>query len=302
MDQQPSRTAPGALAAALGAQLVWGLLPLYLVLVDTVPAIEFVGWRVLVSIPFCLLFIHLRRQWPELVAVFRQWKVLRLLLLSAALIAANWLIYVAAIQADYVYAASFGYYITPLIQVLAGTLLLGERLSRLQWLAVGISGLGVGLLGWGELSMLWISLALAFSWSSYGLVRKFVPVGSLPGLTVETLVLLPGAAAIAGWYALTPAGSSFGQEAGLSALIVLAGPLTALPLTLFAVAARRMDFTTLGMLQFAAPTVVFILGVTVFDLPLDTLQVASFAVIWSAIGLYVWDLMARRRSVSQAPA
>jgi chloramphenicol-sensitive protein RarD len=302
MEQQPARTAPGALAAALGAQLVWGLMPAYLMLVAAVPAFEFVGWRILFTIPFCLLFIHLRRQWRELAAALRQWKVLRWLLLSAVLICANWLIYIAAIQAGHVYAASFGYYITPLMQVLAGTLLLGERLTALQWTAVAISGLGVVLLGWGELSMLWISLALALSWSSYGLVRKFVPVGSVPGLTVETLVLLPGAAAIAAWYAATPAGPSFGQDPGLSVLIVLAGPITALPLTLFAIAARRMDFTTLGMLQFVSPTIVFILGVTLFGLPLEPIQIASFAVIWAAIGLYVWDLLARRRSASQTPA
>jgi chloramphenicol-sensitive protein RarD len=197
MDRTAKRNAPGALPAALGAHLVWGLLPLYLVLVKTVPAIEFVGWRVIFSIPFCLLFIHLRRQWPDLAAAFRQWPVLRLLLLSAALIAANWLIYVAAIQAGHVYAASFGYYVTPLLQVVAGTLFLGERLSPRQWLSVALAALGVALLGWGEVSMLWISLALAFTWSAYGLVRKFTPVGSLPGLTVETLVLRPGAAAIA---------------------------------------------------------------------------------------------------------
>jgi chloramphenicol-sensitive protein RarD len=302
MTQGPNRTAPGALSAALTAQLIWGLLPLYLVLVETVPAIEFVGWRIIFSIPFCLLFLHLRRQWPELVAAFREWKVLRMLLLTAILIAANWLIYVAAIQAGHVYAASFGYYITPLIQVLAGTLFLGERLSPRQWLAVAISALGVLLLGWGELSMLWISLALAFSWSSYGFARKFVPVGSLPGLTVETLVLLPGAVAIAAWYTAAPAGPSVGQDAQLTALILLAGPLTAMPLTLFAIAARGMDFTTLGMLQFVGPTIVFVLGVTVFGLPLDPAQIASFVVIWLAIGLYVWDLLARRRSVSQAPA
>jgi chloramphenicol-sensitive protein RarD len=296
------RIAPDALAAALGAQLVWGLMPLYLALVVSVPAIEFVGWRVLWTVPFCLLVLHWRGQWGELAAAFAAWRVLRLLLLSAVLIAVNWLTYIAAVQEGHIYAASFGYYITPLVQVLAGTLLLGERLSGLQWLSVAVSGLGVLLLGWGELSMLWISLALAFSWSSYGLVRKLVPVGSLPGLTVETLVLVPGAAAIAAWYAASPAGSSFGHEPGLSALIVLAGPITALPLTLFAISARRMDFTTLGMLQFASPTVVFILGVTVFDLPLDPVQIASFVVIWAAIGLFVWDLLARRRSAGQAPA
>lgn len=302
MNRQPTRTAPGALAAALGAQLIWGLMPAYLMLVAAVPAFEFVGWRILFTIPFCLLIIHLRRQWRELAEALRQWQVLRLLLLSAVFICANWLIYIAAIQAGHVYAASFGYYIAPLAQVLAGTLLLGERLSPRQWSAVVISAFGVLLLGWGELSMLWISLALALSWSSYGLVRRFAPVGALPGLTIETLVLLPVAAGIAAWYAASPSGASFTREAGLSVLIVLAGPLTALPLTLFAIAARRMDFTTLGMLQFVAPTIVFVLGVTLFDLPLDPVQLASFAVIWAAIGLYLWDLLARRRSGSQAPA
>lgn len=302
MTQTPNHTAPGALAAALGAQLVWGLMPAYLLLVKSVPAFEFVGWRIAFTVPFCLLIIHLRSQWRELAAALGNWKVLRLLMLSAVFICANWLIYIAAIQTGHIYAASFGYYITPLMQVLAGTLLLGERLNVLQWTAVAISGLGVVLLGWGELSMLWISLALAFSWSSYGLVRKYVPVGSVPGLTVETLVLLPGAIAIALWFALAPAGSSLGQDAGLTALIIMAGPITALPLTLFAIAARRMDFSTLGMLQFFSPTIVFILGVTVFGLPLEPIQIASFVLIWAAIGLYVWDLLARRRSVSQAPA
>ena len=302
MTDGPHPGAPGARSAALGAQLIWGLLPLYLILVETVPAIEFVGWRIIFSIPFCLLFIHWRGQWPDLVAIFGQWKVLRLLLVTAILIAANWLIYVAAIQAGHVYAASFGYYITPLLQVLAGTLFLGEKLSPRQWLAVAISALGVVLLGWGELSMLWISLTIALCWSAYGFVRKFTPVGSLPGLTVETLVLLPVAAGIVVWYGAAPAGSSFGHDAALSWLIVLAGPLTALPLTLFAIAARGMDFTTLGMLQFVGPTIVFALGVTVFGLPLDPAQMASFAVIWIAIGLYVWDLVARRPSTGEAPA
>lgn len=301
MNQLVDRIAPGALSAALGAHLVWGLLPLYLVLISSVPAIEFVGWRIIFSIPFCLLFIHLRGQWPDLATAFRRWPLLRLLLLSAALIAANWLIYVAAIQAGHVYAASFGYYITPLLQVVAGTLFLGERLNRRQWLSVALSAVGVVLLGWGEVSMLGVSLAIAVTWSAYGLVRRFTSVGALPGLTVETLILLPGAAAIAAWYAATPAGSSFGSEADLSAWIVLSGPLTALPLTLFAMAARRMDFITLGMLQFTSPTLVFILGLTVFGLPLDPYQVGSFVVIWAAIALFVWDLLARRRS-DEAPA
>lgn len=287
---------------ALGAHLVWGLLPLYLRLVQHVPALEFVGWRVLFTMPFCLLFIALSRQQGELWSALRNWRVLRMLLLSALLIGANWLIYVFAIQSGHVYAASFGYYFTPLLQVVIGTFFLGERLGQRQWIAVALSGVGVALLGWGALDMLWVSLSLAISWAAYGLVRKLTPVGALPGLTIEALVLLPGALAIAAWYGASPAGSSFGHDLAGSTLIAAAGLLTTVPLLLFTLAAQRMEFSTLGMIQFSSPTVVFVLGVTVFGLPLDPLQLASFVVIWAAIGLFVWDLIARRRSIEQTPA
>lgn len=279
---------------ALGAHLIWGLLPLYLRLVHAVPAFEFVSWRVLFTLPFCLLFIALRGQTSELLAALGNWKVLRMLMLSAALVGTNWLVYVYAIQSGHVFAASFGYYMTPLLQVLAGTLFLKERLSARQWTAVALSGAGVVLLGWGQLDMLGISMAMALSWLSYGFVRKIVPVGSVPGLTVETLVLAPPAALAAWWFAASPAGSSFGHDFQLSALIASAGLITAVPLLLFAIAARRMDFTVLGMLQFSSPTLVFLLGITVFGKPLDHLQLASFAIIWIAIALFVWDLFAQR--------
>ena len=297
---QPPR---GGLPYALGAHLVWGLLPLYLMLVRHVPAFEFVAWRVLFTLPFCLAIIALRRQGPELRAALSNPRVLGLLVLSGLLIGANWTIYVAAIQAGHVFAASLGYYLTPLLQVLAGTLLLGETLSRRQWIAVLLSGLGVALLARGALDMLGVSLALALSWSCYGLVRRFVPVGSLPGLTVETTVLaLPAIGGVL-WFAGTPAGSSFGQDAATSALIVAAGAITAVPLLLFAIAARRMDFSALGMVQFTSPTVVFLLGLTVFGEPLDPVKLTSFAIIWAAIALFVWDLIAaRRKSADKAPA
>lgn len=297
---QPPR---GGLPYALGAHLVWGLLPLYLMLVREVPAIEFVAWRVLFTLPFCLLFIVALRQGAHLRAALTDWRVLRLLVLSGLLIGANWAIYVAAIQAGHVFAASLGYYITPLLQVVAGTALLGERLSQRQWLAVLLSGVGVALLARGALDMLGISLAMALSWSSYSLVRRFVPVGSLPGLTVETMVLaLPAAAAVL-WFEGSPTGSSFGRDLPISALIAAAGAITAVPLLLFAIAARRMDFSALGMVQFSSPTVVFVLGLTVFGEPLDPLKLTSFAIIWAAIALFVWDLIAaRRRSANQPPA
>jgi chloramphenicol-sensitive protein RarD len=299
MHSTPPETPRSGLPFALSAHLIWGLLPLYLRLVHAVPAFEFVSWRVLFTLPFCLLFIAVRRQTGELIAALTTWAVLRMLVISALLIGTNWLIYVYAIQAGHVYAASFGYYVAPLLQVLAGTVFLKERLSPRQWSAVALSGVGVLLLGWEEISLLGISLAMALSWVAYGFVRKIVPVGSVPGLTVETLVLAPLALLAAIWFSGSPAGSSFGHDTRLSLLIASAGLLTAVPLLLFAIAARRMDFSVLGMLQFSSPTVVFLLGVTVFDKPLDQLQLASFAIIWAAIALFVWDLLAQRR---KAPA
>lgn len=291
-----SSHAPSGIPAALGAYGIWGFLPLYLILVQSVPPIEFVGWRIIWTLPICLLIVVFRKQIPDLKAALRNSKVLLVLLGSAILIAINWFVYVWAIQTGEVYAASLGYYINPLVNVLLGTMLLKERLSRRQWVAVGLAGLGVAVLLAGALTTLWISLTLAFSFGTYGLLRKQVPVGSLPGLTIESALLIPLSVGIAWWYAAGPDGSSFGQDAFLSFAIILGGFLTAVPLLLFAVAARRMDYSTLGFFQFIAPSIVFILGLTVFDRPLLPAQIASFAFIWTAIGIFVWDMLQRRRA------
>lgn len=280
----------------MGAYGIWGFLPLYLILVQSVPPIEFVGWRIIWTLPICLLIVVFRKQIPDLKAALRNSKVLLVLMGSAILIAINWFVYVWAIQTGEVYAASLGYYINPLVNVLLGTMLLKERLSRRQWVAVGLAGLGVAVLLAGALTTLWISLTLAFSFGTYGLLRKQVPVGSLPGLTIESALLIPLSVGIAWWYAAGPDGSSFGQDAFLSFAIILGGFLTAVPLLLFAVAARRMDYSTLGFFQFIAPSIVFILGLTVFDRPLLPAQIASFAFIWTAIGIFVWDMLQRRRA------
>ena len=286
---------PSGLPAALAAYTIWGFLPLYLILVQSVPPVEFVGWRIIWTLPICMVIVLFRKQLPDLKAALANRRALLVLTASAALIAVNWFVYVWAIQTGEVYAASLGYYINPLVNVLLGTLLLGERLSRRQWVAVGLAGIGVAVLIAGALTTLWISLTLALSFGTYGLLRKQVAVGSLPGLTIESAILLPLSAGIAWWYAMTPAGSSFGQDSFLSFAIILGGVLTAVPLLLFAVAARRMDYSTLGFTQFLAPSIVFILGLTVFERPLLPAQLASFAFIWTAIGIFVWDLLSKRR-------
>lgn len=287
---------PSGLPAALGAYLVWGFLPLYLILVKSVPPFEFVGWRIIWTLPICLVIVLFRKQMRELVSALSDTRALKVLTASALLVGTNWLVYVWAIQEGYVYAASLGYYINPLVNVLLGTLVLGEKLSRRQWIAVGLAVCGIAVLAAGALTTLWISLTLAFSFGTYGLLRKQVAVGSLPGLTIESAILLLPAAGVAWWYAASPAGSSFFVSIELSLLIVLGGFLTAIPLLLFAVAARRMDYSLLGFTQFLAPTIVFILGLTVFDQPLQTAQIICFALIWCAVAIFAWDLLAQRRA------
>ena len=284
---------PSGLAPALGAYVIWGFFPLYLILVKSVPAFEFVAWRIIWTLPICLAILALRGQGPDVRAALGDWRTLGCLEVSSALIAVNWVVYIWAIQHDEIYAASLGYYINPLVNVLLGTVLLGERLTRAQWVAVAIAGTGVALLAEGALTTLWISLTLALSFGSYGLVRKRVQVGSLPGLTIESGLLLLPSVALAGWYAATR-GSSFLVSPGLSAAIVLGGFVTAIPLLLFALAARRMPYSTLGFFQFLAPSIVFVLGLTVFDQPLAPAQAACFACIWLAAGVFAWDLLRRR--------
>ena len=295
MTQATSQTDRTGLGAAVGAYVIWGFLPLYLILVSSVPPFEFVGWRIIWTLPLCLLIVAYRKQGGEVRRALADRKTLALLLLSATLIAINWVVYVWAIQNGQVYAASLGYYINPLVNVLLGTLLLGERLSRPQWIAVAIAGVGVSLLLAGALTTLWISLTLAMSFGTYGLIRKQVPVGSLPGLTIESAILLVPALGVAWYYAQSSAGSSFVQDIGLSLAIMLGGALTAFPLLLFAIAARKLPYSTLGFIQFLAPSIVFILGLTVFGEELNYAQAACFACIWAAAAIFIWDLWSRSR-------
>lgn len=289
------------LPQALGAYLIWGLIPLYFTLVRHLPPFEFIGWRILFTVPVCVVIVLLRRQVPDVIAALRNPRLLGLLSLSAVLIGANWLIYVAAIQDGHVLATSLGYYINPLVNVLAGTLFLGERMSRTQWTAVAIATIGVALLAWGAREMLGISLLLAASFCGYGLLRKLTPVGSLPGLMIETLVLVVPAAAILAWHAGQPGGLHFGYDLTRDLLTAGLGIATAVPLLLFAVAARRMDYSTLGFVQYLAPTIVFFLGLFVFHEPLKPVQLACFVLIWSAVAIFVWDIWSRRRRPVPTP-
>ena len=292
---------PSGLPHALGAYLIWGFMPVYLLLVREVPAFEFVGWRIIWTLPICLAIVAFRHQIPALREALADRRALLVLTASAALISINWVVYVVAIQQNQVYAASLGYYINPLVNVLLGTLLLKEKLSRAQWIAVGLAAIGIAVLAAGALSTLWISLTLAFSFATYGLLRKQVTVGALPGLTIESAILLLPALGVAAWFWASPQGSAFDDSLGLSLAIVLGGAVTAFPLLLFAIAARRMDYSVLGFVQFLAPSIVFILGLTVFGEQLRPAQAFCFGCIWIAAAIFVWDLLAKRKPRKPAP-
>jgi len=284
---------------ALGAYFIWAMLPLYLRLVKSVSPFEFVGWRVVCTLPFCLILVVAGRQAGAVRKALTDRKALMTLTASALLIGSNWLIYVWTINQGHVLASSLGYYINPLANVLAGTLFLGEKLSRRQWLAVALAAVGVSILAFGALDMLWISLSLAGTFCGYGLVRKLAPVEALPGLAVETLLLFLPAAAFLAVYTRNAGHSVLNQSSITILLVMISGVITATPLVLFAVAARRMDYSSLGFVQFMSPTIVFFTGVFVFHETLRPIQLASFGFIWVAIAVFVYDLFARRASRPQ---
>ncbi|MEM7689729.1 MAG: EamA family transporter RarD [Pseudomonadota bacterium] len=299
-DPTTQETQPSGLPQALGAYLIWGFLPLYLMLVTSVPPFEFVGWRIIWTLPLCLAIVAARGQFGEVRAAFQSLRAIAMLFASAVLIGINWFVYIWAILEGNVYATSLGYYLNPLLNVLLGTMLLGERLSKWQWIAVAIAACAVVLLAWGALTTLWISLSLALSFGLYGIVRKQANVGALPGLTIESAILLLPASVIVGFYAMSEAGTTFGVDAAMSALIMFSGVVTAIPLLLFAIAARRMKYSTLGFIQYLAPTVVFLLGLFVFGEELKPVQLASFGLIWTAVAIFAGDLFARSRRAKRA--
>lgn len=290
---------PKGLPYALGAYTLWGFLPLYLILLNTIDPFAVVGWRTLWTIPICLLVLALAGRMNELRSALSDRKVMMTLIVSSLFISVNWVVYIVAVQRGAFFAASLGYYINPLVNVVLGTIFLKERLGRLQWLAVAVAAVGVAILAGEAVDTLYISLTLALSFATYGLLRKRVAVGSLPGLTVEVLILaVPAMIAIA----LAPATrNGLSGDIDTNALLFGAGVWTAIPLLLFATAARRMAYSTLGFIQFLAPTLVFILGLTVLKEPLDPVKLVCFLIIWTAIAIFCLDLLLRARARRKLP-
>lgn len=278
----------------LGCYLWWGFLPAYFKLLHGVMPTEVVAQRVLWSVALLVVLVTAVRRWPQLRAGARNPQAIRILLCSSVFIAANWLIYIWAIGAHHVLETSLGYFLNPLVNVVMGVALLKERLTRGQGVAVALAAAGVSVLAIGATSGLWISLALALSFATYGLLRKIAPVDSLEGLTIETLLLSP-VAALYLWWLSAHGGVAFGSDVRLSVLLALGGVVTATPLLLFAAAARRLRYSTLGLLQYLAPTIQFLLAVLAYGEKLTTAHIVCFVLIWSGLAVFALDGVRRAR-------
>ena len=273
----------------LFAYFLWGVLPLYFKAIADVAALNIVAHRILWSLPFLAVLITLTGGWRKVREAVGQPRTLRILTLTAVLIGGNWLLYTYAVTSGHILAASFGYYLNPLANVLLGRFVLKEELGRLQWAAVAIAAAGISVLAAGALGQLWISLTLCASFALYGLLRKVVAADAVTGLTVETALLFPLAAGWLGW-GLATAQPIMGSSSGEAGLLLLAGVVSTTPLLLFTAAARRLQYSTLGMLQFLAPTLQFAIGVW-YGEPFTTAHAIAFAAIWVALALYITALI-----------
>ena len=280
--------------AAFAAYGVWGFLPLYLKLVGFASPWEILGSRILWSIPAAIVGVLLMGGFAETRRAAGQPGVLRALMLSSLFIAGNWAIYVWAVANDHLIESSLAYFLTPLVNVAFGVTLFGERLTKFQGAALTLAALGIVTQAVAIGAFPWVAVALCASWSCYGLVRKQAPVPAAGGLLIETLILTVPSALGLWWLSMQKSGLAFDDSPQNAVLLALSGVATALPLILFSFGARRLRFSTLGMLQFIAPTVQFFIGVA-YGEPLTPLRIGSFALIWAGLALFTWDAIARER-------
>ncbi|HEY0846751.1 MAG TPA: EamA family transporter RarD [Noviherbaspirillum sp.] len=271
---------------AASAYALWGVFPLYFKSLQEIPPMEILLHRMVWSLLFVMIVLAWRRQWSWLGGVLRQPKVLAGFAASAALLSANWFIYIWAVNSGHVVESSLGYFINPLFNVLLGSLILHERLRPVQWIAVAIAACGVAWLTWHGGSLPWIALLLAATFGLYGLLRKTAALGALEGLALETLLLFPLAFGYLMVLSLDGRTSFAAASTTSQLLMAAAGPITAIPLLLFASGARRIPLSLLGLLQYIGPTLQLLLGVWLYHEPFGGARLAGFALIWSALAVY----------------
>lgn len=290
--------------AAIVAYTLWGILPVYWKALQSVSALEIMSHRTVWSLVFVLLLLTARRQWAWVGKARKRPRMLLTFVGSACLLGLNWTTYIWAVNTGHVVDSSLGYFINPLVSVLLGVLFLRERLRLRQGVAIGLATVGVVILTVGLGDLPWIALTLAGTFGFYGLLRKTAPLGSLEGLSLETALL--AVPTLAYLIFLEGAGKgSFGHgEAIVSVLLALTGVVTAFPLLMFAYAARNVTLATVGILQYIAPTLQFLLGVLIYHEPFTAARLIGFAPIWLALGIYSLDglLVERKRRAGLLPA
>ncbi|MBU0490425.1 MAG: EamA family transporter RarD [Chloroflexi bacterium] len=271
---------------AIGAYVAWGLLPVYWKWLREVPALQLISHRIVWSFLMLIFVILLARQWPAFRAAVRAPHVLRVYLGAAVLLGVNWLTYVWAVNAGFIVETSLGYFINPLLSVLLGVLVLHERLRPWQWVPIGLATAGVLFLTLMYGSLPWIALTLAGTFGLYGLIKKTAPLGSLHGLTLETGILLLPALLYLLYAEVTNQGAFLHVDAATDVLLVGSGLVTTLPLLLFAGAAQRIPLSLVGILQYIAPTLQFLLGVGVYGEPFTADQFVGFGLVWAALIIF----------------
>lgn len=292
MNADASSLRRGGLLYGLAAYGWWGFIPLYFKLLAHVPPMVVLAHRVLWSVLFLGLIVAVTRRWPQVRSAAANRRTLGLLAIGAALIAINWYVFIFAVARGQVMQASLGYYINPLVCVVLGLAVLGERMRPLQWAAIGVACVGVCVMATaGEaVRAPWIALTLAVSFGLYGLTRKFLQVGPVVAITIEAALLAPVALT---YIATVPAGTPSAASLD-TGLLALAGVITALPLLWFATAARRLALSTLGFMQYLAPSLQLGCAVALGE-PLDPRRVASFALIWAALAIFTLDALRAHR-------
>ena len=284
------------------AYALWGFFPIYWKLLHEVPAIELLGHRIAWSFLLLIAVILIMRQWNDFRSALNA-RTLRIYFIAAILIGVNWLTYVWAVNAGYILETSLGYFINPLISVLMGVIFLRERLRSAQWIPVALAAIGVVYLTFAYGRLPWIALLLAFTFGFYGLTKKLAPLGSVFGLTLETGILFLPAVVYLGWAEANGSAAFLHTSATSNWLMIGAGVVTTIPLLLFASAAKQIPLSMIGILQYLAPTIQFLIGVLVYKEPFDQSRLIGFSIVWLALIIFwVENYLASRESMAPLPA
>jgi chloramphenicol-sensitive protein RarD len=288
--------------SGIGAYALWGFFPIYWKYLHDVPALQVIGHRIGWSFILLILIILASQQWREFRAAVLQPRVIGIYSIAAILLSVNWLVYVWGVNAGFIVETSLGYFINPLLSVLLGVIFLRERLRPSQWIPVSIAALGVIYLTVIYGRPPWIALSLAFSFGFYGLVKKLAPLGSLHGLTLETGMVFPAALIYLLIVEVNGSGAFLHQSTLIDAFLIGAGVVTTIPLLMFASAARQIPLTVVGLLQYIAPTLQFLIGVFVYKEPFDQSHLIGFGIVWLALVIFwVENYLSRRVPMEPIP-